>query len=157
LAYLYEHGLGTSENEREAVRWHYAAASRGVPDSENTVGIYLLQGTMMSRNYAQAAQWFKKAAAQGHVAAQINLGTLYSSGLGVQLDYVLAYSWFSQAAKAGSSVGVEALDKLKTVMTAAEIHEAKERSLNVPLRRLADLPDSPDDSMEPDQIVGTLN
>ena len=111
----------------------------------------------MRQDYAQAAQWFKKAAAQGHMAAQINLGTLYSAGLGFQLDYVRAYSWFSQAAKAGSSVGAQALDKLKTVMTAAEIHEAKERSLTVPLRRLADLPDSPEDGVEPAQVAGTLN
>jgi len=111
----------------------------------------------MPQNYAQAAQWFKKAAAQGHIAAQINLGTLYSSGLGVQLDYVQAYSWFSQAAKAGNNLGSQALDKLRTVMTPAQIHEAKERSLTVPLRRLADLPDSPDDGPEPAEVAGTLN
>ena len=111
----------------------------------------------MPRDYAQAVQWFKKAAAQGHVAAQINLATLYSTGQGVALDYVQAYSWFSQAAKAGSNIGVQAMDKLREVMTPAEIHEAKERSLTVPLRRLADLPDSPDDSAEPDEVAGTLN
>jgi hypothetical protein len=43
------------------------------------------------------------------------------------------------------------------MMTPAQIHEAKERSLTVPLRRLANLPDSPDDDPEPSEVAGTLN
>lgn len=76
---------------------------------------------MFHRTITEASNWFLKSAAQGYSQAEANAGVAYATGRGVRLDYVQAYVWFSLAAEHGDSGSVRARQKLKEIMTPAQI------------------------------------
>ena len=44
IGYLYEHGLGVSQNAAEAFRWYRAAAETGLAPAQNNLGLAYLNG-----------------------------------------------------------------------------------------------------------------
>jgi TPR repeat protein len=78
-------------------------------------------------NYALAMDQFRALAEAGHLASQYNLGWMRAQGLGGRVDFIAAYQWFGLVAKAGQEKAVQALDQLRSRMTAAEIAEGEAR------------------------------
>jgi TPR repeat protein len=72
--------------------------------------------------------WYIEAAAQGEVVAQYNLGAMFESGQGVKLDHVEAHKWFNIAEVNGSQKAMESRRLIESLMTAAQIAEAQQRS-----------------------------
>ena len=76
-----------------------------------------------------ALQWLRRAAQQGLVEAHIRLGFLYAVGReDLAQDIVESYIWFSLAAGRGSTAARTHRDRVKELMTEAEI-EAADRAL----------------------------
>lgn len=58
LGYMYDAGLGTAENDAEAVKWYEKAALQGDPISQLNVGIMYADGLGTAKNMVRALAWF---------------------------------------------------------------------------------------------------
>lgn len=80
-----------------------AAAERGDPGAQCSLGWQYLRGDGVPKDYAKAEGWFRKSAAQGSADAQFNLGLMFHRGEGVAQDYEEAMAWFEKAAELGNA------------------------------------------------------
>lgn len=102
LARIYEHGVGTPKDPKEAAHWYEKAADFGFVPALNMLGQGWQNGYVGQRNPAKALGYYKEAADKGYIPAQYNLGKLYYAGDGgVPRDLKLAGAYFAAAAKAG--------------------------------------------------------
>ncbi len=102
IGVMYEYGYGVEPNIDEAVRWYSDAATKGLPEAQNSLGFLYSLGLGVERNAETAAMWLHRAANQANHAAQTNLGILYTTGRGVDKDYKKAVELFSAAARSGN-------------------------------------------------------
>ena len=112
----------------QARQWYQKAATQGLAAAQFHLGVLYLTGGGVPQDYVQASKWFEKAAAQGNAEAQWALGNQYSRGMGVPQDNVLSYMWYSLAVQGNlnSKYSInERLDRLKKIMTPAQISEAQ--------------------------------
>jgi uncharacterized protein len=105
LAMLYHHGLGVTEDDRQAAQWYERAARQGhAPAQFQLANLYAYghaQPADGSDAMRLAAQWYFEAARQGHADAQYALGILFLAGSGVTQNAAEARKWFARAAKQG--------------------------------------------------------
>jgi TPR repeat protein len=78
-----------------------AAANRGDPAAQNTLGVKYVQGEDgLPRDDVKAVEWYRKAANQNFAKAEVNLGDMYFYGRGGLLQsYLDALSWYLKAAQ----------------------------------------------------------
>jgi hypothetical protein len=109
IAYLYEEGLGVSQNYQRSLSYYGEAAAAGDAGAQRQIGYMYSTGEGTPVNYAQAMAWFRKAAANGDGLAIFDVGSLYDNGNGVQENSAEAFRWFIRAAKADDPHGMKAL------------------------------------------------
>jgi TPR repeat protein len=78
-----------------------AAANRGDPAAENTLGIKFAQGEDgLPHDDTKAVEWYRKSALQGYSNAETNLGDMYFYGRGgLSQSYADAAFWYLKAAQ----------------------------------------------------------
>lgn len=81
---MYEKGIGTTKNEKEALIWYNKAAEQGNPGAQFNLGVLYENGIGTPIDYAKANKWYRKAAVQDDGLAIGNLGMLYIRGQGVK-------------------------------------------------------------------------
>ncbi len=117
LAYEYDQ-LEKKELSADIKRLTTAAAERGVPHAQVTVGWYSMTGEHgFLINYSEAMQWNLKAYNQGHSEGAINIGELYENGNGVPKDLEQARVWYARAGVLGNKKATERLERLKNKLT----------------------------------------
>ena len=84
LGVMYEQGIGTTKNEKEAVIWYNKAAEQGNAGAQFNLGVLYENGKGTAIDYAKANKWYRKAALQGDGLAIGNLGMLYVRAQGVK-------------------------------------------------------------------------
>lgn len=107
------------QNEVEALKWYFKAASKGNNFAQEKVAYMYSQGIGTIKDDQKALAWYAKAAEQGNqeaiealrqyalrdnVYAQIELGYLYLNGLGVPQNGKEALNWYQEAANQGNAV-----------------------------------------------------
>ena len=110
----------------------FAAAERGDPRAQTTIGFMYETGRCLPQDYMLAAAWYQRAAQQGYPRAQQMLGLLYDKGQGVAEDYVTAHTWLNLAAAGAGRHEREYYLRLRNAvgskMTVAQITEAQWRA-----------------------------
>ena len=104
-------------------------AELGDAEAEFNVGVMYDQGHGVTQDFGEAAKWYHKAASQGFVDAQINLGMMHSHGHGVTRNHILALMWYKRAAAQGDETAREYARQIARKMSADDIAEARELSL----------------------------
>ena len=104
LGYMYEEGLGVSQDNAKAVEWYRKAAEQGHATAQCNLGIMYENGRGVSQDNAKAVEWYRKSAEQGNAFAQCKLGYMYGQGRGISQDYVKAVEWFRKSAEQGNAV-----------------------------------------------------
>jgi len=102
IGVMYEYGYGVAPDIKEAARWYRDAASKGLPEAQNSLGFLYSLGLGVERDAEMASMWLHRAANQDNHAAQTNLGILYTTGRGVEKNYEKAVELFSSAARNGN-------------------------------------------------------
>ena len=74
VAYMYEKGVGITQNFAEAVHWYRRAAEDGHLESQYRLGRHFYRVIGIKRDLRAAAAWVQKAATGGHAASQHSLG-----------------------------------------------------------------------------------
>jgi TPR repeat protein len=85
---MYEQGIGTSVNLKEALFWYEKAAKQGNTAAQYNLGVLYENGKGTEVNFAKANEWYRKASQQGDGLAIGNLGMLYIRGDGVKENKV---------------------------------------------------------------------
>jgi TPR repeat protein len=84
VALMYERGIGTGKDEKEAVFWYGKAAAQGNSAAQFNLGVLYENGRGTNVDFAKANEWYRKASVQGDALAIGNLGMLYVRGQGVK-------------------------------------------------------------------------
>lgn len=111
-----------------ALRAWRPLAEAGEARAQYHLGMLYEEGRGVGRDYTTAARWFRAAAGQGHAQAQNALAILIVQGRGVARDPVEAYRWFTLAAAAGNGFAGRNLEKLRAMLSPAEIAEGEARA-----------------------------
>ena len=98
LAWLYEHGRGTTREPVHAFRWYEAAAQRGVTEAQYAIGTRYVEGNGVKADFAKGVDWLSRAAAKGMAEAARRLGHLHETGgVGFPADREKAVEWYYRA------------------------------------------------------------
>lgn len=100
LGYLYESGLGTSEDRSQAIYWYKKPASDHHNDEEAqyNIGFIYYEGKgNVQQDFEKALYWLKKSAENDYAPAQNLIGKMFQNGQGVTKDYEKAFQWHTQA------------------------------------------------------------
>ena len=107
LAYLTELGIGTEENDQEAMTLYRQVTELEelslydgyLPDAAWTrLGLMYVDAKGVEQDYEEAMACFEHAANDGYAMAQYYLGQMYENGLGMDQNYEEAFSWYVKAA-----------------------------------------------------------
>ena len=122
---MYDYGMGTGQNFKEAVKWYRKAAEQGDAEAQYSLGVMYAKGEGVAKNFRKAVKWYRKAAEQGDAEAQFNLGVMYAKGEGVQGNLVAAHAWLSLAAAQGSESAIKIKDWPRLRMSTEQVGEAE--------------------------------
>ena len=125
LGVMYAAGDGVAFDPAQAVGWYLLAANQGHRDAQFNLANHYEEGQGVGQDFTAAHDWYLKAAEAGLPAAQYNLGNLYVAGQGVARNNVLAYKWISLGTPADQVSKTVVLNILTSIMTPAEVAEAK--------------------------------
>lgn len=101
LGTLYDRGLGTEINAKQAAVWYQSAADAGDQIAQYRLGVLYRDGKGVKHDPKTALTLFQKSANQGDADAQSAMGTAYERGDGVKRDYTQAVAWYQKAATQG--------------------------------------------------------
>ncbi|WP_228530404.1 tetratricopeptide repeat protein [Tamlana sp. I1] len=88
LGLMYEQGLGTTKNAKEAVYWYTESAEQGNSAAQFNLGVCYENGIGTAVDFEKTNAWYRKASIQGDGLAVGNLGMLYIRGQGVKENKV---------------------------------------------------------------------
>jgi TPR repeat protein len=88
LALMYQNGIGTAKDEKQAVVWYRKAAEQGSAFAQYNVAVLYENGRGTPVDFVQANEWYRKASVQGDALAIGNLGMLYVRGQGVKVNQI---------------------------------------------------------------------
>jgi uncharacterized protein len=132
LGLIHENAVG--QDYEQAVKWFRLAAEQGYAAAQTNLGVMYEKGHGVPQDYAKAIVLYRQAATQRHQIALYNLGSLYETGKGVEQNFVRAHMWFNLAGAAGYAPGEQRRDIVANKMTAQQIAEAQQLSLECRLR-----------------------
>ncbi len=101
IGYLYDHGEGVVQDDRQAIFWYRKAAVQDFALAERNLGVMYALGRGVEADEQEAIRWFERAAAQGQARASVNEAILYMQGKQIAHDYRQAYKLLQQAVAAG--------------------------------------------------------
>ena len=105
-----EHGVGTSENLREAFLMYEQSAKSGYAPAQTAVGVFLKKGLGTPRDDRKALEWLTKAAAGGSPDGYFHIGELHEQGrAGLPKSKADAMEWYRKGAALGSEEARRAL------------------------------------------------
>lgn len=88
------------------------AANGNIPQAQNDIALFYLQGMMGVADPSAAAGWFQRSAQNGNASAMANLAALYEKGYGVAQNFSQAGQLYEAAARGGSSAAAAAVARL---------------------------------------------
>lgn len=101
LAYMYDKGIGASENPQLAQQWYLASAEQGNTLAQYQLGQLYQSGRLSQPDYAKALAWYEKAC-QKSPEAFVAMGFIYET---VEDQYVKAIQAYQKAAEEGNALG----------------------------------------------------
>lgn len=119
LAQMYEQGLGTELDEKEAFKW-YKEAVPNLPDAPlddqqifviNKLAKMYYLGKGVEKDFEESFKCFQVLAEEGIAHSQYILGIMYLNGEGIAKNEIEATKWFKLAAEQGHERAQEILKK----------------------------------------------
>lgn len=105
---------GIKPDPRLAIKWFYAAASRGNVKAMHNLGVAFLSGRGVARDPATAVSWFSRAANLGYRDSAFDLAVLYERGEGVSQNPGEALRWYDKASYEGDQEATQRASFLRS-------------------------------------------
>ncbi|WP_186342991.1 tetratricopeptide repeat protein [Allochromatium palmeri] len=124
----------------DAVEWIRKAAEQDHVSAQFMLGALYEKGRGLIQDYGLAYDWYLRAAQQGNALAMERLGLMFARGRGVTQDLEQAYVWLNLAAARGDHLAEDERNKLRGLLSDADLTKAQERSraLDLELPRLTE-------------------
>ena len=74
LGSMYDHGIGVSQDYKEAVKWYRMSADQGEALAQYNLGVLYYNATGVPQDYKEAYAWWSVAKGNGHERSETNLG-----------------------------------------------------------------------------------
>lgn len=97
LGIMYQDGVGTTKDLRQAVYWWKKAAEKGNDEALRQMGVVYRDGIVVACDPKKAVACFEKAAEQGNVSAMCCLADMYGGNRGISQDYQRAEAYADAA------------------------------------------------------------
>ncbi len=130
LAYLYQNGVGTQQNLRQAIYWYRQAAIKKHINAIYNLAHLYQHSKPPIQNFKEAMVWYTKAAKLGSISALVNIGQMHFMGQGNKKnkkDYIEAYVWFNLAVARGSRNGLYNKDLVTVKIAPLDISKGETR------------------------------
>ena len=101
IGYMYEEGLGVTQQYDLAMEWYRRAASGGLAEADHNLGMMYVDGRGAARSWAQGLIHFRKAAEKGLIESRYMIALSYFEGEGQIQNRRLAYEGFRETAIEG--------------------------------------------------------
>lgn len=101
IGYMYEEGLGVTQQYDVAMEWYRRAADGGLAEAEHNLGMMYVDGRGVAKSWAQGLIYFRKAALKGLTESRYMIALSYFQGEGQILNRPLAYEGFRETAIEG--------------------------------------------------------
>ena len=101
IGYLYEEGLGVTQQYDAAMEWYRRAADGGLAEAEHNLGMMYVEGRGAVKSWAQGLIYFRKAAEKGLTESRYMIALSYFEGEGQIQNRRLAYAGFRETAIEG--------------------------------------------------------
>ena len=101
IGYMYEEGLGVTQQYDVAMEWYRRAASGGLAEADHNLGMMYVDGRGAAKSWAQGLIHFRKAAEKGLVESRYMIALSYFEGEGQIQNRRLAYEGFRETAIEG--------------------------------------------------------
>ena len=114
LGTMHLSGNLVARDEAKGVELIRQAADKGEAAAQNTVGVWLANGTRgYAKDEANALAWFRLAADQKNAAAMGWMGNFTETGkAGLAQDYLLALDWYKKSGNLGYVAGMTAAGRM---------------------------------------------
>ena len=101
IGYMYEEGLGVTQQFDVAMEWYRRAADGGLAEADHNLGMMYVDGRGVAKSWAQALMYFRKAAEKGLIESRYMIALSYFQGDGQIQNRRLAYKEFRETAIEG--------------------------------------------------------
>ena len=105
VGFLYERGLGVSQDYEQAEAWYMMAAAQGLPSAKHNLAMLTYKGHINNKDWRKSVEWLKEADQMDFSPSTYMLGVLYMRGEGIFKDRDVAFELFKKAAKLGEARG----------------------------------------------------
>ena len=105
VGFLYERGLGVSQDYKQAEAWYMMAAAQGLPSAKHNLAMLTYKGHINNKDWRKSVEWLKEADQMDFSPSTYMLGVLYMRGEGIFKDRDVAFELFKKAAKLGEARG----------------------------------------------------
>ena len=134
LGFMYYHGEGVRQDNRQAERLFVQSANAGDVESASNLAKMYEFGMGVAQDDALAAEWYRRAAEMGDPVAQFGAGIIYYKGQGLAQDRVEAIKWWTLAMSHGAEWARwvdnirPTIESAQGKLTAAQIAEGRDRA-----------------------------
>ena len=105
VGFLYERGLGVSQDYKQAEAWYMMAAAQGLPSAKHNLAMLTYKGHINNKDWRKSVEWLKEADEMDFGPSTYMLGALYMRGEGIFKDRDEAFRLFQKAARLGEVKG----------------------------------------------------
>ena len=105
VGFLYERGLGVSQDYKQAEAWYMMASAQGLPSAKHNLAMLTYKGHINNKDWRKSVEWLKEADQMDFGPSTYMLGVLYMRGEGIFKDRDVAFELFKKAAKLGEARG----------------------------------------------------
>jgi TPR repeat protein len=105
VGFLYERGLGVSQDYKQAEAWYMMASDQGLPSAKHNLAMLTYKGHINNKDWRKSVEWLKEADQMDFSPSTYMLGVLYMRGEGIFKDREVAFDLFKKAAKLGEARG----------------------------------------------------
>ena len=101
IGYMYEEGLGVTQQYDVAMEWYRRAADGGLAEADHNLGMMYVDGRGVAKSWAQGLLYFRKAADKSLIESRYMIALSYFQGDGQIQNRRLAYEGFRETAIEG--------------------------------------------------------
>ena len=105
VGFLYERGLGVSQDYKQAEAWYMMASAQGLPSAKHNLAMLTYKGHINNKDWRKSVEWLKEADEMDFGPSTYMLGALYMRGEGIFKDRDEAFRLFQKAARLGEARG----------------------------------------------------
>jgi uncharacterized protein len=131
IAYLYDRGIGVTENKQESFNWLQRSADLNYAPGIYELGMAYEAGKVVAPDLVKARKLYEQASLLAFPQAFTALGGMYAEGRGAKLDRQKALAYYIVAINYGDAAAKPHADELTAQLTTKQVAAARQDALKI--------------------------